>query len=399
MLNKLGEYLGKLKPQFDDDSVDRLNYIYTNIVILAFAITIAAKQYVGEPLQCWVPAQFKGGWEQYVENYCFVENTYWVPMDNRLPEDTNERDRLEIQYYQWVPFVLALQALLFYVPRLIWNMLNFQSGMNVTALIQSAFSTKKEGEKRVLKANHEDGLKVVVNHMKDAIDYHREWGKDHKKVPVISRLTKGLGVYLTVVYLLVKLLFIVNVVGQFLILNKFLGPNYRWWGFDILRDLITGQEWETSGHFPRVTMCDFEVRRLGNLQRFSVQCVLMINMFNEKLYLFLWWWFLFVAVLNCLNFLYWLFISLIPSVRVNFVRKYLAAKGKLDPTSPHGTKLRQFVNKVLRPDGVLVLRLISDNAGDVVTSKLVSGLWDKIYDVKVEKNPLDEEGFRETPPN
>ena len=51
MLNKLGDYFGKLKPQYDDDSVDRLNYIYTNVVILAFGITIAAKQYVGEPLQ------------------------------------------------------------------------------------------------------------------------------------------------------------------------------------------------------------------------------------------------------------------------------------------------------------------------------------------------------------
>ena len=59
MLNKLNDLLKQLKPRYDDDAIDRLNYMWTNIIIIAFSLTIAAKQYVGEPLQCWVPAQFK----------------------------------------------------------------------------------------------------------------------------------------------------------------------------------------------------------------------------------------------------------------------------------------------------------------------------------------------------
>ncbi len=59
MIDKLGSFFDKLKPQYDDGPVDRLNYIMTNIILLAFSVTIGAKQYVGKPLQCWVPAQFK----------------------------------------------------------------------------------------------------------------------------------------------------------------------------------------------------------------------------------------------------------------------------------------------------------------------------------------------------
>jgi hypothetical protein len=39
-------------------------------------------------------------WESYVENYCFVENTYWVPMHKEIPDNTDDREGRELQYYQ-----------------------------------------------------------------------------------------------------------------------------------------------------------------------------------------------------------------------------------------------------------------------------------------------------------
>ncbi len=74
-----------------------------------------------------------------MENYCFVENTYWVPIQNRLPTSHDEREEKEIQYYQWVPFVLALQAMMFYLPRLIWNLMSTNSGQSVTPFIETIY--------------------------------------------------------------------------------------------------------------------------------------------------------------------------------------------------------------------------------------------------------------------
>jgi hypothetical protein len=50
----------------------------------------------------------------------WVSNTYNVPLNEDLPNNENERKIKMLKYYQWTPFILLFQAVLFYIPRMIW---------------------------------------------------------------------------------------------------------------------------------------------------------------------------------------------------------------------------------------------------------------------------------------
>nr|CRZ25465.1 BMA-INX-15 [Brugia malayi] len=90
------------KPRYEEDFVDRLNYHITTLILLIAAFTIIAKEYGGDPIQCWLPAELASqkSWEQYAEDYCFVENTYYIPLEQNMPQSEKHRDERLITYYQ-----------------------------------------------------------------------------------------------------------------------------------------------------------------------------------------------------------------------------------------------------------------------------------------------------------
>uniref|UniRef100_A0A0N4Z539 Innexin n=1 Tax=Parastrongyloides trichosuri TaxID=131310 RepID=A0A0N4Z539_PARTI len=365
-----------------DDAVDRLNYFFTATILAFFGLMVSAKQYVGTPIQCWMPMEFKGGWEEYAEDYCFIQNTFFIPFNKTIPNDFDDRKEAEIGYYQWVPIVLALQAVMFFIPNWLWKRLHCQSGIDLETVVNEATSLRacrpavREQDSVKLKEYISDCLGV-----QESTSVFR-FG--------CIRFGKNLGSYVTCLYLFIKLIYLGNIIIQFLILNNFIGNNYTWWGFKAIQDLWFGEEWEESPIFPRVTLCDFKVRRLANTHRYTVQCVLMINMFNEKIFLFIWFWFLFVAISTAINFLYCC-CQFIPGCRreanIRYLLKNLFNQNK--NAKEIKRSIQHFTHDCLKPDGCLILRFLEGHAGAIV-AKLVAHKLYEDYILEQEKRKNEE---------
>lgn len=179
--------------------------------------------------------------------------------------------------------------------------------------------------------------------------------------------------------MLCKLIMLANCLGQLFLLNKFLGFDYNFYGLYVLRAMLNGEEWHETPRFPRVTMCDFDIRRLGNVHRYTVQCVLTINLFNEMIYLIIWWWFVGVAFLTVMGILLLFSRMVYKPDRRMYILKHLVVDDVYNHESVRDQKLLDnFVMDYLRQDGVLMLRLVGHNTNKVVVNELICALF-KMY--------------------
>ena len=188
-------------------------------------------------------------------------------------------------------------------------------------------------------------------------------------------------------FIVSKFLYLANLVAQIFILNAVLGTEFNVYGFDVIRYFRFGEDWTESPGvaFPRVTFCDFDVRRLGNTHRYTVQCTLPINMFTEKIYMFLWFWMVFVAVATGLGLVVWIIRSCLSGDRIKFILNHLIIVGKMDAKEDKEL-LKDFVENYLCQDGVFVLRLIAHNTNNITVTEITCAMWDRFKDYRHELN-------------
>lgn len=362
----------EFKVRNDDDFVDKLNRQYSVSLLVTFSLIVSTKQFVGEPIKCWCPAHFTESHRDYANTICWLSNTYYVPFEEGVPTDIGVKSRPKISYYQWVPLVLLIEALMCFIPCLIWRILHKRSGINLSAILDVSRVCERStyGEVR------EKSGRYLVSQLHKFFTVQRGKKGCVEKVSRSCWLVGGkrYGNYLISSYLCVKLLYLFNAIGQLLLLDAFLDVDpKRLYGLEIIRKLIEGTDWTEVERFPRVTLCDFKIRHLGRLLPYVVQCVLTINLFNEKIFLIIWFWFLILSALTALSLVKWFTLAVYWPAQVDYVRRQLSSIG-VDDCSVK-SRVRNFVVDYLRRDGLFVLKLLTLGGGEMVCAETLSGLW------------------------
>jgi hypothetical protein len=262
-------------------------------------------------------------------------------------------------------------ALLFLFPKLIWHTYTRRGGLNIQRLVQT-IKEKPDAEKGV------DFVKRTIKLYLDALN------TSHGEICCGCRCRNFYFGY-TLMYFSVKILYVVNTLSQFFLLNTFLSFNFSSYGAEALTKLFSYEHWLESPRFPLITMCDFMVRRLGSNQHwYAIQCNLPINMYNEKIFLGIWIWLIVLTVLNVLSIISWI-VSLTKPRRLASIKKYLRvvrevpSKKELLLSSHHRPlgKMEGFSDftDYMHMDGFLIFRIFAHNTDEIVAGQIIEYLY------------------------
>ena len=247
---------------YDDDFYDRLSRRYSVILFVIFTMLVSAKQYIGEPIACFCPAHFTGSHVEYTNNICWISNSYFISFDRVLQKYPDPQRERFIYFYQYVPFILIIQAILFYIPSLIWSSLNCQSGYDLSMLVTKAHATDT-----YTSVVRETFVRYLARYIDRTLEYHRQKHLEYidqlrsiKFSTLFSFLIQNnhmtmFDSHLMWSFLLIKIIYLFNILGQIYLLNLFLGYDYYLYGFAVIRGLFIGnnEDWTRIPRFPRVT--------------------------------------------------------------------------------------------------------------------------------------------------
>uniref|UniRef100_T1GB50 Innexin n=1 Tax=Megaselia scalaris TaxID=36166 RepID=T1GB50_MEGSC len=269
-----------------DNLVFRCHYRVTSAILFLCCVVVTANNLIGEPISCINDGSIP---MHVINTFCWITYTYSIPgllnknvgTEVAAPGAGNDygQEKRYHSYYQWVPFVLFLQGIMFYIPHWIWK-------------------------------NWENGKVRIVTEAKSSSIFVGSF-KTH------NGYSFG--------YFFCELLNFLNVILNMFMVDKFLGGTFLKYGTEVIKFSNMQQENRTDPMieiFPRLTKCTFhKYGPGGSLQNHDTLCLLALNILNEKIYVFLWFWFYVLMGLSACTIIYSGIVIMLPTSREKIIKR------------------------------------------------------------------------------
>jgi len=322
LLSDLANYFN-----LDETNIDnwtfKLYYKVSMVICMTGATVGIASQYFGDPISC----EFQGISSNVAQDYCWIHGSSYIKPEYQAHmkcivdlDGVESADMApDTSYYQWVTFMFAIQALIFFLPYKLWK--GLEGGL------MASFGT--DGKSPVMMSEdalYDDGvvmeavIEKFVKYFK-SIFHHNSW-------------------YFAS-FIFCELLNFAFLFVQFFATDSFLNYKFRWYGWNVVQYYqFTAQQRndpDLALHnpmcevFPTITSCDIpNVGASGVAQVHNGMCVLTQNIVNEKIYLVLWFWYLFLGPVSILYLCYRLITLMFHGVRYSLLYRKVRRKYDVD---------------------------------------------------------------------
>ncbi|XP_044262000.1 innexin inx7-like isoform X2 [Tribolium madens] len=309
----------------------------------------------------------KAGFDRVIETFCFFSTTFTVIDDFNTdkwkygplahpgvaPYGIGSKQPIrKHSYYQWVPFVLFGQGIMFYLTHLLWKIMEdntiekLVSGLNCTKL---ALLNKESDE--IDRKDKKVRIKRIKNIFLKRLKITKSW---------------------TWWFVFCELLNVANVILQIYITQKFLGDQFYTLGTRIVAE---GSK-ILDEVFPKVTKCSFYTYGpSGSIQIHDALCIMALNIVNEKIFVFLWFWYILLFIASCLVII-WRFFTVIFYKKCMTFNQFIFGHGKL-----HYWNLNLVVKQCSYHDWLL-LKYLAKNIDGLVFRELFMDISEELEERK-----------------
>lgn len=305
----LSQFFVRHKPMKSTGLLFKMSTKYTAGLMIIFFFIASANTYFGENIVC------QDGKEKVVDSdlrkaYCWIEGSY---LDGNLMNGTAGKDhiqpgvgakhfnkqftdRISLRHYQWIAPLFLLKALLFFIPKYLWGIFDNGRMSKICNEIDAPLAEFDVIERRV---KVERTMRYILNLPGS---YHTSYVIKYLFCETLSFLILMFNAYL---------------------LNMIFNDFWQIYSpalWAVLHNDFKTWVWYTTRLFPKMAKCDFQMYgSSGTIAYYDTLCVLPLNVVNDKIFLFIYCWYVILMLFYAINTLYKICILLFKRMRIHSI--------------------------------------------------------------------------------